>query len=41
VLRRIVEMAADVTNKVEETIIQTKQFFLQLEECTDISTAAY
>jgi len=40
VLRRIVEMAAGVTNKVVETIMQAKQFFLQLDECTDISTAA-
>jgi hypothetical protein len=31
VLRRIVEMAAGVTNKVVETIMQTKQFFLQLD----------
>jgi len=29
-------MAADVTNKAAETIIQAKQFFLQLDECTDI-----
>jgi len=33
-------MAADVTNIVVETIMQAKQFFLQLDECTDISTAA-
>jgi len=40
VLRRLVEMAADVTNKTVETIMQAQQFFLQLDECTDISTAA-
>jgi hypothetical protein len=39
-LRRIVEMAADVTNKAEKKVMQAKQFFLQLDECTDISTAA-
>jgi len=40
VLRRIIEMAADVTNKAVETIMQAKQFFLRLDGCTDISTAA-
>jgi hypothetical protein len=40
VLRRIIEMVADVTNKAVETIMQAKQFFLRLDECTDISTAA-
>lgn len=33
-------MVADVTNKVVETIIQAKQFFLQVDEHTEISTAA-
>jgi hypothetical protein len=41
VLRRIIKMAADVTNKVVQTIMQAKQFLLQLVECTDISTAAH
>lgn len=41
VLRRIVEITANVTNKVVETIMQSKQFFLQLDECIDISTAAH
>ena len=33
-------MAADVTNKVVETVMQAKQIFLQLDECTDVTTAA-
>lgn len=33
-------MGADVANKVVQTIMQAQQFFLQLDECTDISTAA-
>jgi hypothetical protein len=40
VQRRIVEMARYVTNKVVEKIMQAEQFFLQLDEYTNISPAA-
>jgi hypothetical protein len=40
VQRRIVEMAADVTDQVMEKIVLAKQFALQLDESTDISNEA-
>jgi hypothetical protein len=40
VLRRTVEMAADVTDQVVEKIVLAKQFALQLDESTDISNEA-
>jgi hypothetical protein len=40
VQRRIVEMAADVTDQVVEKIVLAKQFALQLDESTGISNEA-